>query len=76
VHRFIRTDVTADGVPVTLADDEFAQLSLAMRTGSDPAAVFDALLARDQIRVHATGAERVASRSSSRSPGPVFGNEP
>jgi exodeoxyribonuclease V alpha subunit len=61
VHRFTRTDVTADGVPVTVADDDFAQLSLAMRTGSDPGAVFDALLARDQIRVYAAGAERVAA---------------
>ncbi|MDQ6850352.1 MAG: TrwC relaxase, partial [Actinomycetota bacterium] len=61
VHRFTRTETTADGVAVSVADDEYAQLSLAMRTGSDADAVFDALLARDQIRVHATDAECLAA---------------
>lgn len=61
VHRFTRTDTTVDGVAVRVADDEYAQLSLAMRSGADPAAVFDALLARDQIRLHASDAEGVAA---------------
>jgi len=60
VHRFTRTETTADGAARTLADDEYAQLSLAMRSGTDPDAVFAALLARDQIRVHATDSERVS----------------
>ncbi|TFV81181.1 TrwC relaxase [Blastococcus sp. CT_GayMR20] len=47
VHRFTRSD--ADRV---LPDTEYAELTLAMRTGADPAAVFDALLARGQIRLH------------------------
>ena len=44
-----------------MPDEDYAQLSLAMRAGDDPAAVFDALLARDQIRIHATDTDRVAA---------------
>ena len=47
VHRF--TDTT-DGVPVP--DSGYADLTLAMRSGNDPGAVFDALAARGQIRLH------------------------
>ena len=57
MHRFTRTD--ADG-PGTVPDTEYAELTLAMRAGDDPGAVFDALLARGQIRLHATEAERAA----------------
>ncbi|MCW2902800.1 MAG: trwC8 [Streptosporangiaceae bacterium] len=48
VHRFTRTDPTGRTTP----DDAYAALTLAMRTGEDPDAVFDALLARGQIRLH------------------------
>src|SRR3954452_21139704 len=48
VHRFTRTDATAATVP----DSEYADLTLAMRRGEDPGGVFDALTARDQIRLH------------------------
>ncbi|SEO75457.1 AAA domain-containing protein [Trujillonella endophytica] len=48
VHRFTRTDAAGATVP----DDEYAQLTLAMRRGHDSGAVFDALLARNQIRLH------------------------
>ncbi|WP_092200573.1 MobF family relaxase [Blastococcus tunisiensis] len=48
VHRFTRTDQAGQTVP----DTEYADLTLAMRTGAHPAAVFDALLARGQIRLH------------------------
>ncbi|SFU09011.1 AAA domain-containing protein [Geodermatophilus amargosae] len=48
VRVFIRTN--ADGV--TVRDDEYAALTLAMRRGNDSGAVFDALLARNQIRLH------------------------
>ncbi|MBA4608532.1 AAA family ATPase [Aeromicrobium sp. Marseille-Q0843] len=34
------------------SDPAYAELSLAMRTGADPEAVFDRLLARGQIRLH------------------------
>jgi exodeoxyribonuclease V alpha subunit len=49
VHRFVRTDDAGQTAP----DTEYAELTLAMRTGADPAAVFDALSARGQIRLHA-----------------------
>ena len=43
------------------SDETYADLSLLMRTGERPAAVFDALLERGQIVVHATGVERTAA---------------
>jgi hypothetical protein len=52
VHRFVRTDQTGRTAP----DVEYAELSLAMRTGEDPGAVFNALMARGHIRLHADSA--------------------
>jgi len=54
VHRFIRPDETGQEVP----DREYAELTLAMRAGTDPGAVFDALAARGQIRLHYGEEER------------------
>jgi exodeoxyribonuclease V alpha subunit len=54
VHRFVRT---IDG-GVTVADSDYAALSLAMRTGEDPAAVFDQLAERGQIGLHASETAR------------------
>ncbi|CCG04773.1 MobF family relaxase [Blastococcus saxobsidens] len=48
VHRFTRTDATGRTTP----DTDYADLTLAMRTGENPGKVFDALLAREQIRLH------------------------
>jgi hypothetical protein len=48
VHRFTRTDVTGQMLP----DREYAGLTLAMRRGDTPGAVFDALLASGRIRLH------------------------
>ncbi|TQN44420.1 AAA domain-containing protein [Blastococcus colisei] len=48
VHRFTRTDATGHTTP----DTDYADLTLAMRAGTDPGTVFDALLARGQIRLH------------------------
>nr|WP_239523975.1 MobF family relaxase [Geodermatophilus normandii] len=48
VHRFTRTDSTGQSVP----DGEYAELTLAMRRGDTPGAVFDALLARGRIHLH------------------------
>jgi exodeoxyribonuclease V alpha subunit len=48
LHRFTRTG--PDGR--TLPDTAYADLTLAMRAGDDPGKVFDALLARGQIRLH------------------------
>ncbi|SFT79090.1 AAA domain-containing protein [Geodermatophilus amargosae] len=53
VHRFTRTDDTGQTNP----DTEYAELTLTMRTGDDPGAVFDALMARGHIRLHADPAE-------------------
>ena len=47
VHRFTRTDEDGRTTP----DTTYAELTLAMRTGEDPGAVFDALLARGQIQL-------------------------
>ncbi|CCG05649.1 Conjugative TrwC relaxase (fragment) [Blastococcus saxobsidens DD2] len=47
VHRFTRTDEKGRTTP----DTGYAELTLAMRTGEDPGAVFDALLARGQIQL-------------------------
>ena len=47
VHRFTRTNGG-----VTVPDTEYADLTLAMRAGANPGRVFDALLARGQIRLH------------------------
>ncbi len=49
VHRFIRTDDAGRMAP----DAEYADLTLTMRTGENPGDVFDALVARAQIRLHA-----------------------
>jgi exodeoxyribonuclease V alpha subunit len=59
VHRFTRTVLTPDGTSATMPDADYARLSLKMRAGDDPCVAFDALLARDQIRIHATDADRI-----------------
>jgi exodeoxyribonuclease V alpha subunit len=48
LHRFTRPGPEGRTVP----DVGYADLTLAMRTGDDPGKVFDALLARGQIRIH------------------------
>jgi exodeoxyribonuclease V alpha subunit len=48
VHRFTRTDQDCRTTP----DTEYAELTLAMRTGDDPGAVFDTLAARGRVRLH------------------------
>ncbi|WP_089304981.1 MobF family relaxase [Geodermatophilus pulveris] len=48
VHRFTRIDTTGRSTP----DTDYADLTLAMRTGENSGTVFDALLARGQIRLH------------------------
>ena len=54
VHRFTRADDTGGTVP----DTDYAELTLATRTGEDPGAVFDVLAARGHIRLHADAAAR------------------
>ena len=48
LHRFTRVNETGRTVP----DVGYADLTLAMRAGENPGKVFDALLARGQIRLH------------------------
>ncbi len=61
VHRFTRNTQTETGTTVTVPDVEYANLTLAMRSGIDPGGVFDALLTRGQIHVHLTERERQAA---------------
>jgi exodeoxyribonuclease V alpha subunit len=49
VYRFTRTDATGRTTP----DSDYADLTLAMRSGENPGKVFDVLLARQQVRLHA-----------------------
>ncbi|WP_093581295.1 MobF family relaxase [Geodermatophilus amargosae] len=55
VHRFVRTDEAGPAMP----DTQYAELTLAMRGGVDPGAVFDALHLRGQIRLHPDAAARL-----------------
>jgi len=43
------------------ADPAYAALSLRMRSGEDPGGVFDALVRRGQVVIHASGVERTAA---------------
>jgi exodeoxyribonuclease V alpha subunit len=61
VHRFTRTTLTPDGATVTVPDLDYAALSLQMRAGDDPGAVFDQLSQRGQVTLHASEAERHAT---------------
>jgi hypothetical protein len=53
VHRFVHT-VGGHTIP----DTEYAELSLAVRAGDDPGAVFDALHAGGHIAVHSSEVQR------------------
>jgi ATP-dependent exoDNAse (exonuclease V) alpha subunit len=46
------------------ADPEYATLTLQMRTGEHPEEIFDALLARGEIHIHATEVERLHALSA------------
>ena len=54
VHRFTRTVRADDGAAVAVPDTEYAELTLAMRSGDDLDSVFDTLVTRGQIQIHAT----------------------
>ncbi|ADB74711.1 ATP-dependent RecD-like DNA helicase [Geodermatophilus obscurus DSM 43160] len=55
VHRFIHRDDAGRTIP----DTDYAELTLAMRRGQDAGAVFDALHARGQVRLHPDTAARL-----------------
>jgi thymidine kinase len=61
VHRFTRDIADADGSTRTVPDVEYADLTVAMRTGDSPGEVFDVLLARNQIQLHTTAADLQAT---------------
>jgi exodeoxyribonuclease V alpha subunit len=61
VHRFTRTTLAADGATVTVPDLDYANLSLRIRAGEDPGAVFDQLVERGQVMVHTGEADRHAA---------------
>lgn len=61
VHRFTRETATAAGTTTTVADVEYAALTVAMRAGEDPGDVFDALHAGGQIQLHPSDADRQAA---------------
>jgi hypothetical protein len=69
VHRFRRMITTPDGRIETAADEEYARLSLAMRDATDPERVFDALVERGLIRVHASEQARRAALANLTAPG-------
>ena len=56
IHRFTRLAEIEPGVHATVEDTDYAALSLRMRAGAagDPAAVFDNLAGRGQVRCHTT----------------------
>jgi conjugative relaxase-like TrwC/TraI family protein len=58
VHRFARPVSSPDGIATREPDEQYAQLSLAMRAANEPDDVFDALVIRGQIRLHASEDER------------------
>jgi hypothetical protein len=63
VHRFVQPTTNGDGTGgagTVTADDEYARLSLAMRAGDDPVGVFDDLIGRGQLVVHASEQQRLA----------------
>ncbi|WP_375483525.1 MobF family relaxase [uncultured Jatrophihabitans sp.] len=76
VHRFTRADTDIDGVEQVVPDEQYAHLSLAMRTGTDPDTVFDALLNRGQIAVHATEPERLAALATDTAEAHAAGGAP
>jgi exodeoxyribonuclease V alpha subunit len=65
VHRFTCDIQTVDGTLTAVPDTEYSALTLAMRAGQHPGAVFDALIARGQIRLHRSDAERQAAIADS-----------
>ena len=57
IHRFVRLGDTGEQVP----DRDYADLTVAMRSGHDPAAVFDALHGRGQIVLRGDIGEQIAA---------------
>lgn len=61
VHRFQLRQADDDGTTVTQRDQEFADLSLRIRSGTEPGEVFDELMARGEIRLHRSESDAAAA---------------
>lgn len=61
VHRFVKETVTASGEVERTPDAAYGELSLQMRRGDDPGAVFDALAKRGAIQVHSEQVDALAA---------------
>ena len=61
VHRFVRTTITADGTPGHRTRRRVRALSLAMRTGQDPAARVRRAARAGADPVHASDADRLGA---------------
>jgi len=61
IHRFTRTAEIAPGIPGTVPDVDYADLSLRMRAGEDPGGVFDRLAERGQVALYPDEATRLAA---------------
>jgi hypothetical protein len=68
VHRFVRTGIDEAGMPVTETDRDYAELTLALREGTDPYVVVERLFARDMVVLHASEAEAVAAMAADVAP--------
>jgi len=63
VHRFRRNVIADDGELANVPDNEYAALSLEIRSGIDPGAVFDRLLAGGHVQLWDSDAEALANLS-------------
>jgi len=61
VHRFLRREAGPDGLPVTVADEGWAQVCQQLREGTDPAGTAEALWARGAVVVHRDREQAVAA---------------
>jgi exodeoxyribonuclease V alpha subunit len=61
VHRFLRVDVDETGLPVTVADTDYAELSLRLRDGVGAETVAGRLFERGAVIVHASEADAVGA---------------
>jgi exodeoxyribonuclease V alpha subunit len=58
VHRFTHPSTTTDGEPTRVPDPVYGVITLQMRQGDNPAAVFEVLDARDQVQLHGSEHDR------------------
>ena len=64
VHRFLRLEAGADGLPVTVPDEGWAQVCEQLREGAEPVGTAEALLERGAVVVHPSREEAVAAMAA------------